>query len=91
MQQGTTLDQFLEQHMANSSTDTDDLRDLLAHIATACIELTDLVSRGELAGVLGAAGQENVQGEEQKKLDIIANDVFIELTQDTGRVAGLAS
>ncbi len=88
MQAGSTLDEFLEQHKA---CDREDLRALLADIAVACIDLSDLVRRGELAGVLGAAGQENVQGEEQKKLDIIANDVFIELTQATGRVAGLAS
>lgn len=90
MQEGATLDQFLAEHMANMPQ-TDDLRALLGDIATACIDLSDLVRRGELAGVLGAAGQENVQGEEQKKLDIIANDVFIELTESTGRVAGLAS
>lgn len=90
MQQGVTLDEFLAEHMANMP-DAADLRALLGDIATACIDLSDLVRRGELAGVLGAAGQENVQGEEQKKLDIIANDVFIEITQSTGRVAGLAS
>lgn len=91
MQQGVTLDQFLETHMAQLPGDQADLRGLLADIAKACIELSDLVRRGELAGVLGAAGKENVQGEDQKKLDIIANDVFIEMTERTGRVAGLAS
>jgi len=91
MQQALTLDQFLEQQLAGDSDSGSDLRALLADIAKACIELSDLVRRGELAGVLGAAGQENVQGEEQKKLDIIANDVFIEMTEGTGRLAGLAS
>ncbi len=60
-------------------------------IATACKALSNLVNRGELAGVLGSAESENVQGEQQKKLDIIANDVFIESTVWTGRFAGLAS
>jgi len=91
MQAGTTLDQFLEQHLADMPGDHAALRSLLSDVAKACIELSELVRRGELAGVLGAAGQENVQGEEQKKLDIIANDVFIELTQSTGHLAGLAS
>lgn len=91
MQQGVTLDQFLEQHMADLPGDLVDMRALLNDVAIACIELSDLVRRGELAGVLGAAGQENVQGEEQKKLDIIANDVFIERTQNTELLAGLAS
>jgi len=60
-------------------------------IADACVDIAGLVRNGELAGVLGAAGQENVQGEEQKKLDIIANDVFIEKTQTCGQLAGIAS
>jgi len=90
MQQGDTLDQFLT-GQKSKLPDADNMQALLGDIAKACIELSDLVRRGELAGVLGAAGQENVQGEEQKKLDIIANDVFIDMTQSTGRIAGLAS
>ncbi len=92
MQQGITLDEFLEQHSSSLPAGSGEgIRGLLADVAKACIELSELVRRGELAGVLGAAGQENVQGEEQKKLDIIANDVFIALTEGTGRLAGLAS
>lgn len=94
MQQGITLEEYLKQHLGdlpNPINDADTMRALLADVAKACIELSDLVRRGELAGVLGAAGQENVQGEQQKKLDVIANDVFIELTESTGRLAGLAS
>lgn len=64
---------------------------LLNDIATACKRLSNLVRLGELAGVLGAAGQENVQGEEQKKLDIIANDVFLESMERSGLLAGIAS
>lgn len=60
-------------------------------IADACVDIAALVRNGELAGVLGAAGQENVQGEEQKKLDIIANDVFIEKTEASGTLSGIAS
>ncbi len=90
MQHGATLDEFLAEHMATMPHAVE-LHGLLGDIAKACIDLSDLVRRGELAGVLGAAGQENVQGEEQKKLDVIANDVFIELTEGTGRLAGLAS
>lgn len=94
MQQGITLDEYLKQHLGEVPKlvgDAESLRALLADVAKACGELSDLVRRGELAGVLGAAGQENVQGEEQKKLDVIANDVFIEMTESTGRLAGLAS
>jgi len=67
------------------------LSTLTLAIADACVDIAGLVRNGELAGVLGAAGQENVQGEEQKKLDIIANDVFIEKTQSCGQLAGIAS
>jgi len=91
MQPGSTLDQFVEQHETQITGDKAELRALLTNVAKACIELSHLVRQGELAGVLGAAGQENVQGEEQKKLDVIANEVFIELTQGTGCLAGLAS
>lgn len=90
MHKGVTLDQFLTEHLAGMP-DSADLHALLGDTAKACIEVSDLVRRGELAGVLGAAGQENVQGEEQKKLDVIANDVFIDLTQTTGRLAAVAS
>jgi fructose-1,6-bisphosphatase I len=63
----------------------------MTDIAIGCKRLSDLVRRGELAGVLGASGQENVQGEEQKKLDIISNDVFIESLQRSGYLAAIAS
>ncbi len=64
---------------------------LLNDVATACKKISLLVNNGELAGVLGTAGSENVQGEQQKKLDIISNDVFIDTNIWTGRLAGLAS
>jgi len=91
MRPGSTLDQFLEHHEVGITGNEAELRSLLGDVANACIELSNLVRQGELAGVLGEAGQENVQGEEQKKLDIIANEVFIERTQGTGCLAGLAS
>lgn len=69
----------------------DDLLTLLSDVAMACKKVSQLVRRGELAGVLGAAGSENVQGEDQKKLDIIANDVFIESLERSGCLAGMAS
>ncbi len=90
-QTGTTLSQFLiEQGRLHSDTD-EALNGLLSDVATACKRLSNLVRLGELAGVLGAAGQENVQGEEQKKLDVIANEVFIDSLQRSGYLAGIAS
>jgi fructose-1,6-bisphosphatase I len=90
-QTGTTLAQFLTEQ-SRSRADLDSaFVGLMTDIAIGCKRLSDLVRRGELAGVLGAAGQENVQGEEQKKLDIISNDVFIESLQRSGYLAAIAS
>ena len=90
-QTGTTLGQFLtEQSRSRAELDSEFIG-LMTDIAAGCKRLSDLVRRGELAGVLGAAGQENVQGEEQKKLDVISNDVFIESLQASGYLAAIAS
>ena len=55
------------------------------------MKISGLVSRGALAGVLGSAGAENVQGEVQKKLDVIANDILIEAAEASRAVAAIAS
>ena len=68
-----------------------DFAALLNDVATACKKISHLVNNGAMAGVLGAAGSENVQGEDQKKLDIISNDVFIESLEWGGYLAGMAS
>ena len=84
----------LADHLAAEAQGLDnasELTTLTLSVAEACIDIAALVRDGEMAGVLGAAGKENVQGEEQKKLDIIANDVFIEKTQACGQLAGVAS
>jgi len=49
------------------------------------------VSRGSLAGVLGDEGRENVQGEAQKKLDVLANQAFIHHCEWGGHLAAMAS
>ena len=50
-----------------------------------------VIAKGALAGVLGSAQHENVQGEEQKKLDVISNDYLIDALQQHPNVGGLAS
>jgi len=67
------------------------LRQLIMSTASACNSIARQVSRGALANVLGTAGTENVQGEIQKKLDVIANDMLIEVAAQSGQVAGIAS
>jgi len=64
---------------------------LLNDVVTACKKISHLVNRGNLVGVLGSAESENVQGEVQKKLDIITNDIMVEALNWTGHLAGMAS
>jgi len=96
MTQTKNLAQWLNDAHSQASahgdrTLTQELVSLIGDIAIACKALSYLVQQGEIAGVLGAAGTSNVQGEDQKKLDIIANDVFIDSTITSGYLAGLAS
>ena len=64
---------------------------LLSNIVTACKEISHLVNRGNLVGVLGSAESENVQGEEQKKLDVITHDIMVDALNWTGHLAGMVS
>ena len=70
---------------------TSQLRLLLEVVARACKNISQAVNKGALGGVLGTAESENVQGEIQKKLDIIANEVLIEANEWGGHLAAMAS
>ena len=67
------------------------LRLLLEVVARACKRISFAVNKGELGEVMGTAGSENVQGEVQKKLDIIANETLIEANEWGGHLAAMAS
>lgn len=67
------------------------LRLLLEVVARACKRIALAVNKGDLGEVMGTAGTENVQGEVQKKLDIIANEVLIEANEWGGHLAAMAS
>lgn len=64
---------------------------VLADIAAACTEISRTIDRAPLTGALGNQGGRNVQGEEQKKLDVITNELFLEHAKRSGQVAGLVS
>jgi fructose-1,6-bisphosphatase I len=64
---------------------------LMTDIITACKMVSHEVNRGALVGNHGVAGSENVQGEEQKKLDILANDIFLHMNALGGNYAAMAS
>jgi fructose-1,6-bisphosphatase I len=68
-----------------------DLRLLLEVVARACKRISLAVNKGSLGEVMGSAHSENVQGEMQKKLDIIANEVLIEANEWGGHLAAMAS
>ena len=91
MEAGTTLTQFIIDEGRRHREARGAFTRLLSDVATACKRISHLVRRGELAGVLGAAGAENVQGEDQKKLDVLANDVFVDAMERSGLLAGIAS
>lgn len=67
------------------------LRLLIETVARACKTISHKVGKGALGGVLGTAGTENVQGEVQKKLDVISNEILIEANEWGGYLAGMAS
>ena len=68
-----------------------ELRLLIEVVARACKSISQAVNKGALGDVMGSAGSENVQGEIQKKLDIIANEVLIEANEWGGHLAAMAS
>lgn len=80
------LAQSLLRH-PNSST----LTKLIIEITGACTRIATLSSKGALAGATGSLDTTNVQGETQKRLDVLSNNAFIETLQASGCVSGLAS
>jgi len=68
-----------------------ELRLLIEVVARACKRIAINVNKGALGEVLGSADTENVQGEVQKKLDVIANEVLIEANEWGGHLAAMAS
>ena len=78
-------------HYLDESHASVDLKRSLLEIASICAEISGQVRQGALAGIHGDAGTGNVQGEKQKKLDIIANELFVEGLSESKVVCGLAS
>lgn len=86
-----TLSRYLiEQQRAYNNLPAD-LRLLIEVVARACKHISHAVSRGVLGDVLGNAGTNNIQGEAQKKLDILSNEILIEANEWGGHLAGMAS
>ena len=91
MHNGTSITQFIIEEQRHVDGATGDFTSLLNDIVTACKVLSHMVNHGALVGVLGSAETENVQGETQKKLDILSNEVFIKSNDWAGHLAAMAS
>lgn len=88
--QQITLSEMLAHEVKTNGLD-EKLAKLIETVAACGVEISSEVACGALLGVLGMAGSENVQGEEQKKLDVISNEIVTKAVLDSGVVAACAS
>lgn len=91
MQKATTLNEFIIHQQAEFPEATGNFSCLLHHISIAAKKINREVNKAGLIDILGNAGDKNVQGEEQQKLDVYANDTFMEELQASGECCGIAS
>jgi fructose-1,6-bisphosphatase I len=86
-----SLTQFLIEEQRARGRINADLRLLLEVVARACKRISIAVGKGALGGVLGDAGTGNVQGEAQKKLDVLSNEILLQANEWGGHLAAMAS
>ncbi|HEY5604310.1 MAG TPA: class 1 fructose-bisphosphatase [Gammaproteobacteria bacterium] len=91
MHTGETITQFIIEEQRRCVSASGDFTALLNDVVTACKAISAAVNQGALVGALGTAGSENVQGETQKKLDVLSNDIFINANKWGGHLAAMAS
>jgi len=91
MNQEQTLTEFLIAEQRRVPGATGNFTALVNDIRLACKRIANLVGKGSLADLAGKAGSVNVQGEDQAKLDIVANRIFIEIHERAGTLAGMVS
>lgn len=87
----TTLERFMLEQQALHVDATSELTNLLYDIALAAKLIAAQIRRAGLVNILGSAAQVNVQGEEQQKLDVFANETMKHSLNHTGRVCAMAS
>ena len=86
-----SLTRYLVEEQRVDGSIPSQLRLLLEVVARSCKSISHAVNKGALGSVLGTADTENIQGEVQKKLDIISNEVLIEANEWGGHLAAMAS
>ncbi|WP_028208212.1 class 1 fructose-bisphosphatase [Paraburkholderia nodosa] len=91
LQRRTTLTKYLIEQQRQHRNLPADLRLLIEVVARACKAISFNVSKGALGDALGTAGSENVQGEVQKNLDILSNEILLDANEWGGNLAAMAS
>jgi fructose-1,6-bisphosphatase I / sedoheptulose-1,7-bisphosphatase len=86
-----TLTRFLIEEQRRNNPAGAGFTALVNDVRLACKRISTLIGKGALNDLLGAAGSENVQGEPQQKLDVLANDIFVRTNEWGGQLAGLVS
>ncbi len=86
-----SLTQYLVEQQREHGRIPPELRLLIEVVARACKRIAIAVNKGALGDILGSAGTDNIQGEAQKKLDVISNEVLIEANEWGGHLAAMAS
>ncbi|MDD2885634.1 MAG: class 1 fructose-bisphosphatase [Dechloromonas sp.] len=86
-----TLARYLTEEQRTKGTITADLKFLIEIVSRACQAISIAIGKGGLGDVLGEAGSDNVQGEAQKKLDVLSNEILLEANEWGGHLAAMAS
>ncbi|KAJ4966592.1 hypothetical protein NE237_018441 [Protea cynaroides] len=86
-----TITRFVLNEQSKHPEARGDFSILLSHIVLGCKFVCSAVNKAGLAKLIGLAGETNIQGEEQKKLDVLSNDVFIKALTSSGRTCILVS
>jgi fructose-1,6-bisphosphatase I len=86
-----TLAHYLIEEQRNKGVINADLRLLVEILSRACRAISVAIGKGGLGGILGEAGSDNVQGEAQKKLDVLSNEMLLEANEWGGHLAAMAS
>ncbi|PKO86791.1 MAG: class 1 fructose-bisphosphatase [Betaproteobacteria bacterium HGW-Betaproteobacteria-12] len=86
-----TLARYLTEEQRDKGIITGDLKFLLEIVSRACQAISVAIGKGGLGGVLGEAGSDNIQGEAQKKLDVLSNEILLEANEWGGHLAAMAS
>lgn len=87
----TTLDDFIIGRQKDYPTAKGEFSRLLHHIGTAAKMVSSKINRAGLVDILGEAGNVNIQGEDQQKLDVYADEVFLGSLRSSGECCGVAS